>query len=183
MTHKIENGILSGAILIPSPNADQRAPGEIIDLLVIHNISLPPGEFGGKHVQEFFTNQLNPLADPYFAEIGHMKVSSHLFVERTGEVYQFVPFDQRAWHAGESSFQGRVKCNDFSIGIELEGTDDIPFTPAQYAALTEITALLQQNYPQITTDHIVGHSDIAPMRKTDPGPEFDWQFYRQSIES
>jgi len=175
------SGLLQAATFIPSPNSDQRPAGTVISLLVIHNISLPPGVFGGDAVCALFCNGLNPAEDPYFAEIAAMKVSSHLFIRRDGEIVQFVPFGQRAWHAGESSFGGRSKCNDFSIGIELEGTDTIAYMPEQYATLIAVTQVLQKAYPFITAERIVGHSDIAPLRKTDPGPAFDWSYYRKEI--
>jgi AmpD protein len=163
-------GLLSGCEYIPSPNCDDR-PAGTIELLVIHNISLPPGEFGGDAVQRFFTNTLDPAAHPYYATIAEMKVSAHFFVRRDGRIIQFVPCLQRAWHAGESCWQGAFRCNDFSLGIELEGTDESPFTDAQYAALNRLTTALRTAYP---IRGIAGHSDIAPQRKTDPGPCFDW---------
>ena len=174
-------GWIQGVHQIPSPNVDQRPLEAVIDLLVIHNISLPPGEFGGPHIEELFCNQLNPQAHPYFKGIAHLKVSSHLLIRRDGEIIQFVPLTQRAWHAGESSFCGRSCCNDFSIGIELEGSDDLPFTEAQYAALTEVSQLILLAYPSITLERIAGHSDISPGRKTDPGEAFDWARYRQNL--
>lgn len=175
-----EKGLLIGAQHLPSPNYNDRPNHSAIDLLVIHNISLPPGQFTGNYVQSFFLNQLNPEVHPYFRTIAAVKVSSHLFIRRDATIVQFVPFHKRAWHAGESSFKGRENCNDYSIGIELEGTDDLPFTEAQYNVLSTITRLLMLNYP-ITLDHIVGHSDIAPLRKTDPGPAFDWDYYKQLV--
>ena len=162
---------------VPSPNADERPSGCAIDLLVIHNISLPPGEFGGPHIRELFTNRLDPAAHPYFAQIADLRVSAHLLIERSGVATQFVPLDRRAWHAGQSLYCGRERCNDFSIGIELEGSDDRPFTAAQYARLGTLTRLIRDLYPDITGDRIVGHADIAPGRKTDPGPYFDWSRY------
>ena len=163
-----------------SPNFSDRTHEEI-SLLVIHNISLPPGEFGNHFVYDFFTNQLDPAQDPYFEEIYEMKVSSHLFIDREGQVTQFVPFDKAAWHAGVSEFNGKENCNDFSIGIELEGTDDMEYTSDQYTALIEVTKTLMQAYPEITADNIVGHRHIAPTRKTDPGDSFDWDFYKSSL--
>lgn len=165
----------------PSPNADQRPPGCPVDLLVVHNISLPPGEFGGPHIEALFQNRLDPLVHPYFAEIAQLRVSAHLLVRRDGSLVQFVSLDRRAWHAGQSSFCGREACNDFSIGIELEGTDDRPFDARQYEALARVTREIRARYPAITPDRIVGHSDIAPGRKTDPGPCFDWLRYRFDI--
>jgi AmpD protein len=157
-----------------SPNADDRPETTSIDLIVIHNISLPPCEFGTGCVQEFFTNKLDVSAHEYFEEIRDLHVSSHLFIERNGEVTQFVPFNKRAWHAGQSCFKDRQSCNDFSIGIELEGTDDIEYTARQYAVLKAIILSLQMAYPSLCLGNITGHSDIAPGRKTDPGPAFDW---------
>ena len=142
-----------------------------INMLVIHNISLPPGEFGGRYIEDFFQNQLDPSAHPYFAHIKNLKVSSHLLIKRDGEGIQFVDFADKAWHAGVSSYRGRDNCNDFSIGIELEGADDIAYTEVQYQQLNKILADLCQQYP---IKYIVGHSDIAPGRKTDPGRAFDW---------
>lgn len=162
---------------IASPNCDDRPVGTVIDLLVIHGISLPPGKFGGDAIQALFTNQLDPTAHPYFQTIAHLKVSAHVLIRRDGEVIQFVPFQKRAWHAGESSFQERKRCNDFSIGIELEGADTVPYEPIQYRRLAELTRVLMRFYPGITPQRIVGHSDIAPGRKTDPGPAFDWQYF------
>ena len=164
----------------PSPNFNERPEGEI-SLLVIHNISLPPGQFKTGRVQQFFQNQLDCSAHPFFETIAELKVSAHFLIERDGALTQFVSCLQRAWHAGVSSFEGRETCNDFSIGIELEGTDFEPFTDAQYQALTQLTRQLQAQYPAITSSRICGHSDIAPVRKTDPGPHFDWARYRASL--
>ena len=169
---------LPGIRHAPSPNSDARPVGATIDLLVIHNISLPPGEFGGGHIEALFLNRLDPLAHPYFADVAHLQVSAHILIRRTGEVIQFVALERRAWHAGKSAFCGRECCNDFSIGIELEGTDEIPFSEPQYAQLVDITWKIRRYFPLITDDHIVGHADIAPERKTDPGPAFDWPHYR-----
>jgi AmpD protein len=144
------------------------------ELLVLHNISLPPGQFGGGHVQALFQNCLDPGLHPYFTEIAGVQVSAHLLLERDGELTQFVGFDQRAWHAGVSSYQGREACNDFSIGIELEGADLIPYSPIQYRQLAALITRLLRRYPTLDRTRIVGHSDIAPGRKTDPGPAFDW---------
>jgi AmpD protein len=165
----------------PSPNFDARPTDCSIDLLVIHNISLPPGVFEGDDVEAFFLNQLHHSKHPFFEEIRELKVSSHLFIRRDGSAQQFVDLDNRAWHAGQSTWQGKERCNDFSIGIELEGTDDQTFTDAQYTTLIQLTLQIQQQYPDITNDRIVGHSDIAPDRKTDPGPYFDWSRYRQGL--
>lgn len=179
---RIHNGWMLGARHSPSPNQDSRPAGTSIDLLVIHNISLPPEEFGGPWVEALFQNRLPPDEHPYFEEICQLRVSAHLLIRRTGELVQFVPFGQRAWHAGQSCFEGREACNDFSIGIELEGTDTQPFSDAQYQTLAETTRALLEHYPQLTSERITGHSDIAPGRKTDPGPHFDWQRYRASLE-
>jgi AmpD protein len=166
-------GVLSGCEYIPSPNCDDR-PAGVIELLVIHNISLPPGEFGGDGVQRLFTNTLDAAAHPYYVSIAGLKVSAHFFVRRDGAIIQFVPCLKRAWHAGESCWQGMSRCNDFSIGIELEGSDDVPFTDEQYAALGRLTMALREAYP---IRGIAGHNDVAPQRKTDPGPCFDWVRY------
>jgi AmpD protein len=174
-------GLLDGARQAPSPNCDARPANCDIDLLVIHNISLPPGEFGGPHIESLFLNALDPKAHPYFADICGMKVSAHLLIRRGGEILQFVPLHLRAWHAGESCFEGRTVCNDFSIGIELEGSDDHPYEREQYAALAEVARTLMAAYPGITPERIVGHSDIAPGRKTDPGPSFDWERLRSLL--
>jgi AmpD protein len=174
-----DDGLLRGIRYIASPNCDARPVGSAIELLVIHNISLPPGEFGGPGIIDLFTSKLDRDAHSYYREIAGLKVSSHFLIRRDGEIIQFVACDQRAWHAGESSWRGRERCNDFSIGIELEGTDDVPFEDVQYERLAELTRALNANY-QITG--IVGHSDIAPGRKTDPGPCFDWVRYRSLIK-
>ena len=166
-------GLVSGCEYLPSPNCDER-PSAALELLVIHNISLPPGEFGGDGVQCLFTNTLDPAAHPYYAAIAGLKVSAHFFVRRSGHIVQFVPCLKRAWHAGASCWQGRTRCNDYSIGIELEGSDVVPFTAAQYAALHRLTMALRSAYP---IRGIAGHSDISPQRKTDPGPCFDWAGY------
>lgn len=163
-------GWMSEAKRIDSPNYDDRQT-TVIDLIVIHNISLPPGEFGGSGVAELFTNCLDPDEHPYYREIYQRRVSSHFFIRRDGELVQFVSCDKRAWHAGVSTWYGRERCNDFSIGIELEGTDDTSFEEAQYLVLTDLVAAIRNHYP-ITG--VTGHSDIAPGRKTDPGPFFDW---------
>lgn len=155
---------------LASPNYNQR-PSSEISLIVIHNISLPPGKFGADYICQFFTNCLDFNAHPFFASIKSLKVSSHLLIVRNGTLFQFVDFDKRAWHAGESEFMGRKNCNDFSIGIELEGTDDQAYTEQQYQILSQVIKTLQANY---AIEHIVGHSDIAGDRKTDPGQSFDW---------
>jgi AmpD protein len=175
-----DSSCLQQAKICLSPNCSSREKGEI-SLLVIHNISLPPGKFGGGHVEEFFQNILDPQAHPYFDEIKELKVSSHLFIDRDGSITQFVPFDKKAWHAGVSNFNGRENCNEFSIGIELEGTDELEYTQQQYDSLVEVSRELMVLYPLITKDNIVGHCDIAPGRKTDPGKAFDWDLYRSRL--
>jgi AmpD protein len=167
------------AIWHPSPNYDARPDGIGIELIVIHAISLPPCEFGGGFVTDFFLNRLDPARHPYFSEIAGMRVSAHLLIERDGQLRQFVPFQQRAWHAGQSSWRGRTRCNDFSLGIELEGCDTQAFTASQYVRLAEVVGWLQRylGLPD-ELDRVVGHSDIAPSRKTDPGPCFDWLYLR-----
>lgn len=176
-----ERGWLDGVRRLPSPNCDARPSECGIDLLVVHGISLPPGEFGGDAIIDLFMNRLDPAAHPYFREIEGLKVSAHVLVRRDGELIQFVSFAERAWHAGQSSFCGRERCNDFSVGIELEGTDDLPYSDSQYVQLAAVVAALQACYPRITTDRIVGHADIAPGRKTDPGPAFDWKRFRELL--
>jgi N-acetyl-anhydromuramoyl-L-alanine amidase len=171
----IEQHWLTSAKRVPSPNFDDRNDASDISLLIIHCISLPPTEFGGGYIDDLFCNRLDPNAHPYFATIYQLKVSAHLLIKRTGEIVQYVPFDKRAWHAGVSCYQGRERCNDFSIGIELEGTETIPYTDAQYDALSTVIDVLLASYPKLSRQHITGHSDIAPERKTDPGLSFDWQ--------
>jgi N-acetyl-anhydromuramoyl-L-alanine amidase len=169
---------LSQASRIPSPNFDDRIDPNDISLIVIHCISLPPGKFGNACIDQLFCNQLNPDEHPYFKEIHQLTVSSHLVIKRSGEVVQYVPFDKRAWHAGQSSYEGRERCNDYSIGIELEGTETVPYTEAQYLELVAVVKTLLDAYPSLSAERITGHSDIAPGRKTDPGESFDWQkFY------
>ncbi len=171
-------GLVAGAAQVPSPHRDERPPGTVVDLVVIHNISLPPGEFGGPAVVDLFTGRLDIGAHPWFDRLAGVRVSAHFLVRRGGELLQFVGCGDRAWHAGRSEWRGRTRCNDFSIGVELEGTDDQPFTPAQYATLAALTDALHAAYP---IADIVGHSDIAPDRKTDPGPHFDWERYRAML--
>ena len=173
-----EEGLIEGACYEPSPNCDARPAGCAIDLLVIHYISLPAGEFGGPGIVELFTNRLDPTVHPHYASLAGLKVSAHFLIRRGGELIQFVPCVRRAWHAGESSWKGRSRCNDFSIGIELEGSSDLPFTDAQYDRLAVLTRALKARYP---VADIVGHSDIAPGRKSDPGPHFDWARYRAML--
>lgn len=173
--------LLESALFKPSTHFDARPFDMPIDMIVIHGISLPPSEFGSDAIEQFFCGQLNVSGHPYYASIAHLRVSSHLLIKRTGDIVQFVPFVDRAWHAGESAFHGRPRCNDFSIGIELEGTDDIPYEPIQYAQLIKTIIALRTAYPAITKDRVVGHSDIAPGRKTDPGAVFDWALVRAGM--
>ena len=174
---------LAGARWVASPNCDARPDPADVSLLVVHSISLPPGRFGGPWIDRLFTNSLDPAAHPYFREIHQLKVSSHLCIFRDGSVRQYVPFDRRAWHAGESLFEGRGRCNDFSIGVELEGADDRRFEAPQYRKLATVARALMRAYPAITPSRIVGHSDIAPGRKTDPGPHFDWIRFHAELEA
>lgn len=176
-----KTGLLDQAVQLASPNFDQRPPEVSLDLIVVHNISLPPGEFGGPWINDLFTNQLDPKVHPFFQGIHQARVSSHVLIRRTGEIIQYVPFHQRAWHAGISSYQGRERCNDFSIGIELEGSDFEAFETVQYERLAQLVIALLQTYPSLSREHITGHSDIAPDRKTDPGPYFDWDKFRSLI--
>jgi AmpD protein len=175
------SGLLRGVVQIASPNRDPRPAAEEPSLIVIHGISLPPGQFGGPWIDRLFTNALPPDAHPYFAEVCGLRVSAHLVLRRCGAITQYVKFTERAWHAGRSSFQGRENCNDFSIGIELEGTDTLAYAAAQYHALAQVVAALCAAYPTLSTERLVGHSDIAPGRKTDPGPAFDWTRARELI--
>ena len=168
---------------VPSPHHNERAAPDDISLLVVHGISLPPGEFGGPFIDDLFMGRLDPEAHPYFAGIHQLRVSAHCLIRRDGELVQYVPFGERAWHAGVSSWQGREACNDFSIGIELEGTDETPYTEAQYRALVGLPRAISECYPAITHEKIAGHCDIAPGRKTDPGASFQWDYYRQLLNS
>ena len=179
----IGSGRLEGARQVPSPNCDERPPETAIDLVVVHGISLPPGVYGEGWVDALFSNRLDPDAHPYFREIAGLTVSAHLLIDREGGVTQYVPFHRRAWHAGASCFEGRERCNDFAVGIELEGEDEVPYTEAQYRRLAEVIAALRSAYPDITGDRIVGHADIAPGRKTDPGPAFDWDHLRRLLSA
>jgi AmpD protein len=178
-------GIIAGVRQVASPNFDERScigsVAATLDLIVLHNISLPPKVYGGDWIEQFFCNKLPATEHPYFAEICDAKVSAHLLIYRSGEVVQFVPLLKRAWHAGVSNYQGRERCNDFSIGIELEGSDDEPFEPVQYQALVNVLNSLIAHYPNLSSENIVGHSDIAPGRKTDPGPYFDWNLLRSRL--
>jgi N-acetyl-anhydromuramoyl-L-alanine amidase len=178
---QVIDGQLIGARQLPSPNYNSRPEQTEIQLVVVHNISLPPSQFGGGYIEQFFQNQLDWSQHPYFQTIEGMKVSAHLLILRSGEVLQFVNFNDRAWHAGRSSYLGKKECNDYSIGIELEGSDDQPFEEIQYAVLAQVTAVLQAHYPKII-QHLAGHSDIAPGRKTDPGPYFDWVKFRTLLQ-
>jgi AmpD protein len=177
----IRDGWLLGVRHLPSPNCNDRPAGTCIDLLVIHNISLPPGEFGGGSVEQLFCNTLDCSSHPWFAQLLGLRVSAHLLIDRHGEPTQFVPFHRRAWHAGVSRHGEREGCNDFSIGIELEGTDTLPYTDAQYACLVALTRTLLREYPGLRAERIVGHSDISPGRKTDPGEAFDWERYLRAL--
>lgn len=177
---QLQAGWMGGVKRVPSPHFNERPDNETPTLLVIHNISLPPGKFGGPWIDDLFTGTLDPEADPFFAGIAHLRVSAHCLIRRDGEIVQYVPFHLRAWHAGVSCYQGREACNDFSVGIELEGTDTLPYSDEQYMALEAVTRLLTEQYPQMAA-HITGHSDIAPGRKSDPGPAFDWERFRGSL--
>jgi N-acetyl-anhydromuramoyl-L-alanine amidase len=177
----LQQGLLNKTVLHLSPNHDDRPDPTDISGIVIHNISLPPGEFGGGWVDDLFLNKLDPNAHPYFAEISHLRVSTHILIRRDGELIQYVPFAKRAWHAGLSSWEGRERCNDFTIGIELEGCDDNKFEQAQYQQLSELIVALCASYPLLTTDKIKGHSDISPDRKTDPGPFFNWEELKKML--
>lgn len=178
---KAGTDVLQGARQLRSPNCDDRPAGAAAELIVVHGISLPPGRFGGPYVDQLFTNRLDAARHPSFREIAGLKVSSHLFIRRNGDVVQYVPLLRRAWHAGKSSFRGRERCNDFSIGIELEGTDDLPYTTAQYRRLATTIRLLRRAVPTLAAAPVVGHSDVAPGRKTDPGPAFDWARLHQLL--
>jgi len=179
----LDSGLIRGARFVASPNCDARPPGMDADLIVVHGISLPPGDFGGPWIERLFTNALNPDAHPYFAQIRDLRVSSHVVVSRSGEVTQYVSFTERAWHAGLSSYEGRQACNDFSVGVELEGTDTLPYEPVQYEVLAQVVGALCAAYPSLSRERVVGHSDISPGRKTDPGPAFDWPLARRLIQA
>ena len=176
-------GLLIGVRQVLSPHRDERPAGVQPDLIVIHNISLPPDEFGGPWIERLFNGNLPPDHHPYFAQIQGMRVSSHVLIRRDGEILQFVPFQERAWHAGVSSYEGRSACNDFSIGVELEGADELPFDPAQYAQAGAVIRALLAAYPALSAQRVVGHSDIAPGRKTDPGPAFSWPGLHAAISA
>jgi AmpD protein len=177
----LETGLMREARQVASPNCDSRPIGVEVDLIVIHGISLPPGEFGGPWIERLFTNSLPAEIHPYFAEVAALRVSSHLVVQRDGALTQYVSFADRAWHAGQSIYEGREACNDFSVGVELEGEDMLPYEAMQYDALAEAVAALCAAYPRLSQQRLVGHSDIAPGRKTDPGPAFDWPRARRLI--
>lgn len=169
---------IDGARRVVSPNQDERPAGTVVRLIVVHSISLPPGQFGGEAIEQFFTNRLDPAGHPYFREVHSLRVSAHFLIRRDGELAQFVATSKRAWHAGVSCWHGRERCNDFAIGIELEGDDDQAFTDVQYERLGKLVRMLRRYYP---IEAVVGHADIAPGRKTDPGPCFDWRRLATSI--
>lgn len=173
-----DTGLLRTARQVPSPNCDDRPEGVLADLIIVHGISLPPGQYGGPWIDRLFTNTLPPAEHPYFLDIAGRRLSSHLLIRRDGECVQYVPFHRRAWHAGVSSYEGRERCNDFSIGIELEGTDDTAYEPEQYRELSRIIVQLCEAYPSLSRERVAGHSDVAPGRKTDPGAMFDWHRLR-----
>ena len=178
-----DGGWLHDARRVPSPNCDARPDVADISLIVVHGISLPPGEYGGDWIDDLFCNRLDCTAHPYFAELDGMRVSSHLLIRRDGGLVQYVPFEQRAWHAGGSCYNGRAACNDFSIGIELEGQDTEPYTDVQYEQLVAVIQALMRVYPGLSADRVTGHCDISPGRKTDPGPAFDWQLLQTWLNS
>lgn len=180
-TLKIENGWLCDQKRVLSPHFSSRPDKQDISLLVIHYISLPPEQFGGDFIDRFFEGTLDPSFHPYFEEIKDLRVSAHILINRQGQITQYVNFDEMAWHAGLSCFAGREKCNEFSIGIELEGSNNQPFTEAQYQTLAQLTTVIMATYPNITPERIVGHNDIAPDRKIDPGQYFDWAYYRELV--
>ena len=177
-----ETGLINPARLCLSPNRDARPGDGALELVVLHGISLPPGQFGGPEIEAFFLNELDWDAHPYFVEIHGMEVSAHLLIRRDGDLLQFVPFNERAWHAGQSHFRDRSKCNDFSIGIELEGEDEINYDDRQYNVLSAVLKALMTTYPQLTMRELAGHSDVAPGRKSDPGPAFDWLRLYDAVE-
>lgn len=181
MQPELTEGWLPGVLVKPSPHQDERPARTAIDLIVVHGISLPAGEFGGPWIDDLFLGRLDCEAHPSFADLRGLRVSSHFLIRRDGALSQYVPLQRRAWHAGISSFQGRTACNDFSIGIELEGVDHLPYTQAQYAQLAVLCRTLMRLHPAITPARIVGHADIAPGRKTDPGAAFDWRRLRDLL--
>ncbi len=176
-----DDGWLQGVRHLPSPNCNLRPENTDVNLLIIHNISLPPAQFGGGFVDQLFCNTLDCNAHPYFEQLRDLRVSAHFFIDRSGEVTQYVSLDQRAWHAGISQWDGQENCNDFSVGIELEGTDTLPYADAQYTALQKIARQIMAYFPSMTADRIVGHCDVAPARKTDPGTAFDWKRFRHNL--
>jgi len=178
----IQNHRIKDVRFVESPNYDDRPDVDDISLIIIHNISLPPGEFGGPHIEQLFTNQLDAEEHDYFKEISHLRVSAHVLIRRDGELIQFVDFNKAAWHAGVSNYKSRETCNHFSIGIELEGTDDREFESIQYKVLAEMIPALIKSYPKLSIENIAGHSDVAPGRKTDPGPFFNWQKLEENMK-
>ena len=182
LEHSPNSGLITGVDQAESPNHDDRPDGSVIDVIVVHAISLPPDCFGGSHVHDLFTNNLDVAFHPYFREICDLRVSSHFFIDRAGKTTQFVPTFRRAWHAGESEFNGREKVNDFSIGIELEGCDSLQFEEIQYVNLVHLAQCLRAAFPLIASNNIVGHSDISPGRKTDPGPCFNWERFLGKLD-
>ncbi|RRJ83303.1 1,6-anhydro-N-acetylmuramyl-L-alanine amidase AmpD [Aestuariirhabdus litorea] len=182
MLQLTDQGLISGVPFLDSPNCEDRPEGSEVSLLVVHNISLPPGQFGSGDITDFFLNRLDVERHPYFHSIAGLRVSAHLLIDRQGAITQFVPFHRRAWHAGKSCYASRENCNDFSIGIELEGCDDLAYTDPQYQALAAVTRALMARYPALTRERICGHSDIAPGRKTDPGPAFSWDYFYAQLD-
>ena len=176
-----DSGLLRGVRYVPSPHQDDRPEGTDVDLVVVHGISLPPGDFGGPWIERLFLGRLPAEEHPYFTTIRELRVSTHVLIRRSGALVQYVPFHRRAWHAGTSSWEGRQRCNDYSVGVELEGTDDLPYEGAQYRALAAAITALAAVRPAITPDRLVGHSDVAPKRKTDPGRLFDWDRLRELL--
>ena len=181
LTIDADAGRMNGVAQVASPNFDARPEDASVDLIVVHGISLPPGAFGGPWIDRLFTNTLPADEHPYFAEVSGLRVSAHLLIRRDGAITQYVPFTLRAWHAGTSSYLRRESCNDFSIGIELEGADSVPYEDAQYRVLATVVAALCEAYPRLSAERLVGHSDISPGRKTDPGPAFDWTRARKLV--
>jgi AmpD protein len=177
----VATGLALGVRQVLSSHFDERPAGTVMDLIVVHGISLPPGEFGGPWIDRLFTGHLPPEVHPFFRDLAIGRVSAHAIIRRDGEIVQYVPFAQRAWHAGRSEYQGRSPCNDFSVGIELEGTDETPYENAQYDSLAALITALLAAYPTLSRERIVGHSDVAPGRKTDPGPAFDWPRLRAAL--
>jgi AmpD protein len=182
---KIEpaTGLAAGVRQVLSPHFDARPAGVLPELIIVHGISLPPGDFGGPYIDQLFTGGLSPTAHPSFGDVWKLRVSAHALIQRDGTIVQYVPFGQRAWHAGQSHYRGRPACNDFSVGIELEGTDNTPYTDLQYEQLGVLVEALLAAYPSLSCEHIVGHSDVAPGRKTDPGPAFDWDRWKAILRS